>query len=90
LTYKQGETHLVLFVGLSVIVIGAIFMAAFVAAVTALQPFQEASAQLGEIDTFLFSKTDRDLQQLLDAFETSPPTITAVITNATASEAPKI
>jgi hypothetical protein len=73
LAYKQRETHLVLFVGLSVIVIGAVFMTAFVAAVTAMQPLQEASAQLGEIDPFLFSKTDRDLQQLLDAYETFPP-----------------
>ena len=49
--------------------------------------YQETSAQLGEFDTFTFQKTDRQLQELLDAFALSPINITEVLNNEDASYA---
>jgi hypothetical protein len=49
--------------------------------------YQETSAQLGELDTFNFKKTDRQLQEFLDAFGIVPINITEVLNNEDASEA---
>jgi hypothetical protein len=53
------------------------------------QLYQDASAQLGELDTFLFSKTDIQLQQLLDAYGIIPLNFTAIINNDSVSEGEK-